>query len=61
MLIYALEVRHDSPSVTEGHWLYLDLLTNSWVAMSKGEPHPAVEEVGPNLCLVSGPNSQSSV
>lgn len=29
MLIYALEVRHDSPSVTEGHWLYLDTLINS--------------------------------
>lgn len=59
MLIYALEVRHDSPSVTEGHWLYLDPLINSWVAMS--EPHPAVEAAGSNLCLVSGPNSQSSV
>lgn len=29
MLIYALELRHDSPSVTEGHWLYLDTLINS--------------------------------
>lgn len=61
MLIYVLEVRHDSPSITEGHWPYLDPLINSWAAMSKGETHPGVEEAGPNLCLVSGSNSQSSV